>query len=57
MNIVASVPMITPKIIANTNERIASPPSTKIQSNTRSVEHEVMTVRPSVELIEVLIVV
>ena len=43
-----SVPKITPKIIANENERIESPPRMKIQSNTISVVTEVLMVRASV---------
>ena len=51
------VPNITPKIIANTNERIASPPRMKMQRSTRRVVADVITVRPRVELIDELMVV
>lgn len=55
--IVAHVPMITPSIIANTKLRIESPPRMKITTNTSNVDNDVMIVRPSVELIDLLIVV
>lgn len=55
--IVASVPMITPRIIANTKLRIESPPRMKITTNTNKVDNEVMIVRPRVELIDLLMVV
>ena len=48
--------MMTPNIIANTNERMESPPRMKMQRSTRSVEHEVITVRPRVELMDELMV-
>lgn len=39
-----SVPKITPRINANENPRILSPPRKKIQSNTINVDTEVLTV-------------
>ena len=57
MNIVASVPVITPKSIAKMNERIESAPRMKMQRSTSRVEAEVITVRPRVELSDLLIVV
>lgn len=57
INIVASVPITTPNIMANVNERIASPPRMKIHRSTNRVDAEVITVRPRVELSEELMVV
>ena len=54
MKIDDSVPNTTPRIIANENERIESPPRKKIQSNTINVDTEVLTVRAKVWLIDVL---
>ena len=45
-----SVPNITPRIIANANERMLSPPRKKMQRSTMSVVSEVITVRVSVLL-------
>ena len=56
-NIQDSVPNTTPRIIANENERMLSPPKMNIVSNTRSVEDEVLMVRASVWLIDTLKVV
>ena len=56
-NIEDSVPNTTPRIIANENERMLSPPKMNIVSNTRSVEDEVLMVRASVWLIDTLKVV
>ena len=50
MNMVDSVPVITPNSIAKMNERIESAPRMKMQSSTSSVEAEVMIVRPRVLL-------
>jgi hypothetical protein len=57
MNKVDIVPIITPNNIAKMNERIESPPRIKITSNTNRVEHDVMIVRPNVELSDLLTVV
>ena len=54
---VASVPMITPKSIANVKLRMASPPRMKMQRSTSKVEADVMMVRLRVVLIDWLMVV
>ena len=42
------VPMTTPRIIANAKLRMLSPPRKKIQSNTMSVDTDVLIVRANV---------
>lgn len=49
-----SVPKTTPSIMANEKLRMLSPPKKKIQSNTMSVETDVLTVRASVWFRELL---
>ena len=48
------VPKITPSIIAKENERMLSPPKMKIQSNTMSVDTDVLIVRARVEFNDML---
>ena len=48
MKIEDSVPKITPSSIANEKLRVLSPPKQKIQSNTMSVESDVLMVRARV---------
>ena len=51
MKIDDSVPKITPRLIAKAKLWMLSPPKNKIQSNTISVENEVLMVRANVWLI------
>ena len=55
MKMVARVPTTTPKSMAKMKERMESPPRMKMQSSTRKVDAEVITVRPRVELSDLLI--
>ena len=48
MNKEDKVPITTPRIIANANLRIDSPPRMKIHSNTINVLNDVLIVRASV---------
>lgn len=54
MKIEESVPNTTPRIIANEKLRVLSPPNRKMQSNTSTVDNEVLIVRERVSFNESL---